>query len=97
MESGPDWQTLEFSRSLIGLSALPQADRLKVISVAPGSPAAQAGWQDGMFVTAVDQFSGTGPELQTRLRELSRAAPGTKITLLDHNGIERSVLLARYY
>ncbi len=97
LEPGPDWQTREFYRSLAGLAALPQGKRLKVILVAPGSPAEQAGWQKGMFVASVEGHSGTGIELSTRLRKLSRAAKGTRVVLLDQNGVDRSVVLARYY
>jgi len=68
-----------------------------VIFVAPGSPAQYAGWQEGMFVVGVNGQGGTGIELSAILRKLSRAAQGTRVELLDEKGIDRSVVLARYY
>ncbi|NOX67557.1 MAG: hypothetical protein GXP15_00040 [Gammaproteobacteria bacterium] len=97
LEPAADWNDREFSRSLMGLAALPQGDQLKVIFVSPGSPAERAGWEKGMFVSVVDQLSGTGVELQARLRELSKGAAGSRIMMLDENGVERTVILARFY
>ncbi len=97
LEPAADWNDREFSRSLMGLAALPQGDQLKVIFVSPGSPAERAGWEKGMFVSVVDQLSGTGVELQARLRELSQGAAGSRIMMLDENGVERTVILARFY
>jgi len=90
-------KTQKFSRNLIGLAAIPQGDRLSVIFVAPGSPADRAGWEKGMFVTTVNGKTGTATELRAMLRDLSKSDAGTRIALLDENGVERPVLTARYY
>jgi len=97
IEPGAGWKTQKFSRNLIGLAAIPQGDGLSVIFVAPGSPADQAGWEKGMLVTTVNGKTGTGTELRMMLRKLSESDPGTRIVLLDENGVERAILMARYY
>ena len=87
----------EFTRNQVGLAALPQEASLRVLFVAPGSPAQDAGWREGMLLTQVDGQSGTGVELRARLRALSKAQRGRRVELVDGEGRVRPVVLTRFY
>jgi hypothetical protein len=86
-----------FPKRRSGLMVIHYRDRLKVIQVAPGSPAAQAGWKEGVEITAIDgQKIGVG-FLGSSLSHWSEGAPGTEVTLLLADGSIRKLTLADYY
>ncbi len=97
LESTPQRLSAPFARNIIGLAALPEAKTLKVLFVAPGSPAFHAGWRKDMHITAVNGVKGTGVELNAIFRKLSRTGLGSSVSLLDGNGHERLVERARFY
>jgi hypothetical protein len=70
-----------FPKRRSGLMVEQAGDRLKVILVAPGSPAARADWKEGAEITAIDgQKIGPG-YLGSPLSHWSEGAPGTEVTL----------------
>ncbi|HEX3363646.1 aspartyl protease family protein [Phenylobacterium sp.] len=86
-----------FPKRRSGLMVSQDGERLKVILVAPGSPAAQAGWKAGAEITAIDgQKIGPG-YLGSPLSHWSEGAPGTEITLSLADGSIRKLTLADYY
>jgi hypothetical protein len=86
-----------FPKRRSGLMLSQDRDRLKVIQVAPGSPAAGAGWKEGVEITAIDgQKIGPG-YLGSPLSHWSEGAPGTEVTLSLADGSTRTLTLADYY
>jgi hypothetical protein len=87
-----------FPKRRSGLIVEQAGDRLKVVLVAPGSPAAaRTDWQAGAEITEIDgQKIGPG-YLGSPLSHWSEGAPGTEVTLSLVNGSIRKLTLADYY
>lgn len=84
-----DWPV---TRSTSGLMVAQQADRLRVLHVMRGSPAAASGWRAGTDICAVDGTPATdGP------RDWATGAPGRRVRLTLCDGGERTLTLARFY
>jgi hypothetical protein len=86
-----------FLKRRSGLMVEQSGDRLRVIMVAPGSPAAQGGWKEGAEITAIDGQKIDPGYLGSRLSHWSEGAPGTEITLSLADGSTRKLTLADYY
>jgi hypothetical protein len=86
-----------FRKDRSGLYVTPAGDRLKVLLVAPGSPAAQAGWKDGDEITAVDGQK-IGPAYSgSSLSWWAERLAGTEVTLSLADGSTRKLTLADYF
>jgi hypothetical protein len=86
-----------FPKRRSGLMVSQDRDRLKVIQIAPGSPASRAGWKEGAEIVAVDgQKIGPG-YLGSPLSHWSERAPGTEVTLSLADGSTQKLTLADYY
>lgn len=88
-----DWPV---TRSTSGLMVAQRGDRLRVLHVMRGSPAA-AEWQAGMEICAVDGSSITAAYATSPLASWSTGTPGRTVRLRLCDGTERSLTLARFY
>lgn len=85
-----------FPKDKTGLD-LDWADGALVVEhVAPGSPAAAAGWKEGERVTGLDGEP-AGPESWRTEIRWSEAPAGTKVRFTLADGTERTLVLAEYY
>jgi predicted aspartyl protease len=86
-----------FRRDLSGLGLAIEADRLRVVHVAKGGPAALAGWRDGETIAAVNGMA-IGPDYVAGGLAQWRYGPvGTKVVLSMGDGSKRTIVLQRYY
>ena len=84
-----DWPV---TRSTSGLMVAQEPDRLRVLHVMRGSPAAASGWRAGTEICAVDGTpAADGP------RDWATGAPGRRVRLTLCDGGERMLTLARFY
>ena len=88
-----DWPV---TRSTSGLMVGQRGDRLRVLHVMRGSPAA-ADWQAGMEICAVDGSPIPAAYAASPLASWSTGAPGRVVRLRLCDGTERSLTLARFY
>lgn len=79
-------------RSTSGLLLAAAGDRLRVMHVMRGSPAAETGWRDGDEICAAD-----GVSVEGRPVDWSAAAPGRTVQLSLCDGRERKLTLRRFY
>ncbi len=79
-------------RSTSGLLLAAVGDRLRVVHVMRGSPAAETGWRDGEEICAAD-----GVPVAGRPVDWSAAAPGRTVRLTLCDGAERRLTLRRFY
>jgi hypothetical protein len=86
-----------FPKGRSGLDVTPAGDRLKVLLVAPGSPAAQTGWKEGDEITAIDGQK-IGPAYPgSPLSRWARGPAGSEVTLMLADGSIRKLTLADYF
>ena len=86
-----------FERDRSGLSVLEDGHTLRVLNVAPGSPAGAAGWKVGDLITAVNGQA-IGDHYETSpLAGWNEGAAGTTVTLTLANGTKRELTLRTYY
>jgi len=95
LEPGPE-QNAPFPRDRAGLTFRRDGDALVVAFVAPGSPAAGAGWREGERVTALDGEP-VGPNWWRVTARWTRAADGTTVRLTLADGSLRTLVLKTYY
>lgn len=88
-----DWPV---TRSTSGLMLGQRSDRLRVLHVMRGSPAA-TDWQAGMEICAVDGMPIPVAYATSPLASWSTGAPGRTVQLRLCDGTERSLTLARFY
>jgi C-terminal processing protease CtpA/Prc len=69
---------------------------LDVFFVAPGSPAAEAGWAIGDRIVSVDGAP-IGPDWFDERWKWARGEPGTVVRLGLADGTERTLVLRTYY
>ncbi len=84
-----DWPV---TRSTSGLMVAQEADRLRVLHVMRGSPAAASGWRVGTLICAID-----GTAVATAARDWATGTPGRRIRLTLCDGGERTLTLASFY
>jgi S1-C subfamily serine protease len=86
-----------FPRNHAGLIAVPAGDRLKVLMVAPGSPAEQSGWKEGMEIVAIDGHPIDAGYRKSSLSRWATQSPGTRVTLTRSDNSTHVLLLADYF
>lgn len=95
----PDKEALArpFQRNRAGLITHLVGDRLKILMVAPGSPAELAGWKESDEIIAIDGTK-IGPNFRsTELSHWAQQPAGTTVTLQLANSSVRKITLADYY
>lgn len=88
-----DWPV---TRSTSGLMVGQRGDRLRVLHVMRGGPA-EAEWQPGMEICAVDGSPIPSAYAASPLASWSTGAPGRTVRLRLCDGSERMLTLARFY
>ncbi|WP_422055372.1 aspartyl protease family protein [Sphingomonas sp.] len=84
-----DWPV---TRSTSGLMVAQETDRLRVLHVMRGSPAAAAGWRAGTLICAID-----GLPTADAPRDWATGTPGRHVRLKLCDGTERTLTLANFY
>ncbi|WP_447726453.1 aspartyl protease family protein [Sphingomonas koreensis] len=84
------------TRSTSGLMVSQRGDRLRVLHVMRGSPAATS-WQAGMEICAVDGTPIPTAYATSPIASWSTGLPGRTVRLQLCDGTERSLTLARFY
>ena len=84
-------------RSTSGLLLGVERDRLKVLHVMAGGPAAAAGWKEGETICAVDGTPVPRDYATSPLARWSVATPGTVVRLTLCGGGERTLMLRQFY
>jgi hypothetical protein len=95
VEPGPEWNK-PWSKDRLGLGRVFRDGKLIVEFVAPGSPAAKAGWSKGDTITHIDGKPVTA-DLWREMRSRADVPVGTEVVLTDGNGKERKLVAADYY
>ncbi|WP_447954071.1 aspartyl protease family protein [Sphingopyxis chilensis] len=85
-----------FRKDRSGLGVVPAGDRLRVIHVSAGSPAAQAGLSPADEIIRINGHAIDKAYLQSGVRE-GRKPAGTVLRLLLANGQEKKIILNDYY
>lgn len=86
-----------FVKDRSGLAVQPAKDRLKVLMIAPGSPAERAGLNEGAEILTINGkpidvgYSGSD------LSQWAHQAPGTTVTLTLADGSTQQLILQDYY
>jgi hypothetical protein len=86
-----------FLKNRAGLLSLPAGDRLKVLMVAPGSPAERAGWKEGTEIVAVNGQKIGAAYRTSVLSHWATQAAGTRVALTLVDGSTRELILADYF
>jgi S1-C subfamily serine protease len=86
-----------FLKNRAGLLSLPAGDRLKVLMVAPGSPAERAGWKEGAEIVAVNGQKIGAAYRTSVLSHWATQAAGTRVALTLVDGSTRELILADYF
>ena len=97
VEPGPQWDTAPYDKNRLGLAAEYADGKLKIVHVATGSPAEKAGIKIDDLIEQVNGAAISEDSWAIDLKQASRAAAGTKVTLKLADGRELSVALAEYY
>jgi len=84
-------------RSTSGLLIGIEKDRLKVLHVMRGGPAAAAGWKDGDLICTIDGIAVTGDYASSPIASWSAGAPGRVVTLGLCDGTTRKLALKHFY
>lgn len=84
-----DWPV---TRSTSGLMVAQESDRLRVLHVMRGSPAAAGGWRAGTLICAIDGLSAAAAP-----RDWATGTPGRRVRLKLCDGTERTLTLASFY
>jgi hypothetical protein len=95
----PDTSALAqpFGKNRSGLLGFPAVDRMKVLFVAPGSPAEKAGWKEGSEIVAVDGHRIDADFAASVQSHWSQQPAGTVVTLTLADGTTQQLILADYY
>jgi len=91
-----DATTRPFAKDRLGLSMERDGEAFRVMFVAPGSPAAVAGFKTGDRVVAIDGKASSAWSLEQRL-VLEDGAVGTRAEFTLDTGATRSLTLADYF
>ncbi|PKP89406.1 MAG: hypothetical protein CVT77_17935 [Alphaproteobacteria bacterium HGW-Alphaproteobacteria-16] len=89
--------TWPVTRSTSGLMVMQEGDRLRVLHVMRSSPAEQAGWQAGAEICAIDGAAVPADYANGDATGWSVGAPGRRVRLTLCDGMERELVLARFY
>ena len=90
-------QAQSFPRNRAGLITVPAGDRLKVLMVAPGSPAELDGWKEGTEIVTID-----GHKIDANYRNFpwshwATQPAGTHVRLTLPDGSTKDLILADYF
>lgn len=96
MKAEPDADAAPL-RSTSGLLVGLERDRLKVLHVMRGGPAAAAGWQAGDLICRIDGQMVAADYPTSALAKWAIGAPGTVVQLGMCDGTTRALTLARFY
>ncbi len=97
LQHAPALLAAPFRRDLSGMGLAVEADRLRVVHVAQGGPAALAGWHEGDSIVAVNGAP-VGPDYVTgQLWQWRYGPAGARVLLSMSNGTKRALVLRRYY
>ena len=86
-----------FLKDRSGLASMPAKDRLKVLMVAPGSPAEHAGFKEGAEILAVNGKQIDAGYSGSELSHWAHQAPGTIVNLTLADGSVQQLTLQDYY
>jgi hypothetical protein len=86
-----------FVKDRSGLAALPATDRLKVLMVAPGSPAERAGFKEGAEILAINGKPIDAGYSGSDLSQWAHQAPGTAVKLTLADGSTQQLILQDYF
>jgi predicted metalloprotease with PDZ domain len=89
--------SLPFAKDRSGLIAPPEKGRLKVLLVAPGSPADLAGWKAGNEIIAVDGHSIDAAFSASPVARWNQQPAGTVVSLTRSDHSTHELNLADYY
>ena len=95
LEPGPEMDA-PFPKDQTGLMFSWRGDALLVEFVAPGSPAAAAGWQEGEQVVALDDAK-AGADWYRTWGRWADAPAGETVRLTVVDGSERTITLREYF
>lgn len=95
LQRGPDAGA--YIRSTSGLLMGFADNRLRVLHVMRGSPAADSGWHEGDTICAANGTSITDAASAQALSGWTAGTPGTSVRLTLCNGVERVLTLRRFY
>ncbi len=84
-------------RSTSGLLVGAEPDRLKVLHVMRGGPAATSGWKDGDLICSIDGVPIPADYATSPIASWSAGAPGRVVRLGLCDGTNRALTLARFY
>ena len=84
-------------RSTSGLLVAVEKDRLKVLHVMRGGPAARSGWQDGDLICTIDGAPIPSDYPTSPIAKWSAGTPGRVVRLGGCDGTTRSLMLANFY
>jgi hypothetical protein len=93
----PGMAEAPFRRNRSGLLATHAGDRLKVLYVAPGSPAAAGPWRAEEEIVAINGRRVGADFHSSPISSWAEAAAGTRVTLTLASGERRELVLADYY
>ncbi|MFE8582836.1 aspartyl protease family protein [Sphingomonas sp. NCPPB 2930] len=96
LSPGPDADK-PMLRSTAGLLMGVAGDRLRVLHVMRGGPAAKTGWRDGDTICAIDGQPIPKDYVDSPLARWTVGKPGTVVRLRTCDGQDRSLTLARFY
>jgi hypothetical protein len=86
-----------FPRNRAGVIALPAGDRLKVLMIAPRSPAEQGAWKEGTEIVAIDGHRIDASYRNSPLSRWATQAAGTHVVLTLADGSTKEIVLADYF
>ena len=84
-------------RSTSGLLLGIEKDRLKILHVMRGGPAAAAGWKEGDLICTIDGTPVTSDYAKNPIASWSAGTPGRVVTLGLCDGTTRTLTLRRFY
>ncbi|MBZ6382031.1 aspartyl protease family protein [Sphingomonas sanguinis] len=84
-------------RSTAGLLLGVASDRLRVLHVMRGGPAAASGWREGDTICAIDGQPVPRDYVDSPIARWTIGKPGTTVTLRTCDGQDRKLTLARFY
>jgi len=96
-EPGDDLHTRPFRRNRTGLHGQFREGAFVLGLVAPGSPAAAAGFATGERITRLNGEALAADTWRLVVRRWVEAPPGTELTLVDEEGRARRLVTADYY
>jgi hypothetical protein len=97
LQPSPGLMATPFRRDLSGLGLAVEGDRLRVVHVAKGGPAAEAGWREGERIVAVNGAP-IRPDYSAGALAGWRYGPvGATVVLSLADGSKRALVLRRYY